>query len=223
MCACYYSFSCWLVTPTSIHLSQGKPMLPSVISHSYMEGSTQDSSKNGKNHKGPKEAREVLLANYTVGIEIHVLPLLSNSESSNKRKEGRKRRWKGDQIAEERRFVVLDPGSIQPTGYPGPGGHITKALRGYLVMGKFSPPGFRFLALHVNESAGVLWTCMEMGGALRVFWWSWSPSTGLACSHSSCACIGLCCVVFMDQNRKICPRKVLPCLCTSLLFSHILF
>lgn len=115
-------------------------MLPSVISHSYMEGSTQDSSKNGKNHKYPKEAHEVLLAIYILGIEICVLPLLSDNERNNKRKEGRKRRLKGDQIAEEMRSAVVDPGSIQPTGYPGPGWGITKALWGYLVIAKFSPP-----------------------------------------------------------------------------------
>lgn len=81
-----------MVTPTSIHFPQGKPVFPSVKSHSCMEGSTQHSSENDKNHKGPKEAHEILLANCTLGIEIHVFPLVSNSKRNNKSKEGRKRK-----------------------------------------------------------------------------------------------------------------------------------
>lgn len=124
-----------------------------------------------------------------------------------------KRRWKGDQIAEERRSAVLDPGSVQPTGCPGPGGYITKALWDYLVVGKFSPPGFRFLALHVNESAYVLfWTFMEMGE----FWGSFGgldpPLLDLPAPIPMPALF--CVVVSMDQNRKIGPRNVLPYLPT---------
>lgn len=111
-------------------------MLPSVTSHSYMEGSTQDSSKNGKNQKGPKEAHGVLLANYTLGIEIHVLPPFSNSERNNKRKEGRKRKI----ILQRKRDPqswIQDQSSQQ--GIEGLG-DTSKAFWGYLLIGKFSPP-----------------------------------------------------------------------------------